>query len=227
MQKKAPWRLLMDRYLSLKDHVYNYISERINTATLKPDDKISESQVSEELHISRTPVREALIQLASDGYLDNLPRKGFRVKYLNVQKAQDLYEVIGTLDGHAAAMCVDLLENSDIVKMNFLAQSMDSAIKSGLSNKYYELQMEFHNIYLNLCPNKELTELLNKLKNNFIRKYYVFENPDNEFAILRETNEQHYEMIRLFKEHNALELEKFIRDIHWNSNKAQFDSLEK
>lgn len=227
IQKKIVWRLLMDRYLSLKDHVYNYISERINTGTIKPDDKINESQVSEELHISRTPVREALIQLASDGYLDNLPRKGFRVKYLNVKKAKDLYEVIGTLDGRAAVMCIHLLEDSDLAKMEFLIKSMDVAIESGLSNKYYELQMEFHNVYLDLCPNKEITDLLNKLKNNFIRKYYVFENPDNEFAILRETNEQHYEMLRLFQEENAEELERFIRDVHWDSSKAQFDSLLK
>lgn len=226
-KKRDIWRLFMDHYLSLKDHVYNYISERINTGTLKPDDKINECQVSDELHISRTPVREALIQLASDGYLDNLPRKGFRVKYLNVKKAKDLYEVIGTLDGRAAAMCVNLLEDADLVKMDFLAKSMDAAIDSGLSNKYYELQMEFHNLYLELCPNKEITELLNKLKNNFIRKYYVFENPDNEFAILRETNEQHYEIIRLFSERNSSELERFIRDVHWDSSKAKFDSLEK
>jgi len=217
----------MEHYLSLKDHVYNYISERINSGTLKPDDKINESQVSEELHISRTPVREALIQLASDGYLDNLPRKGFRVKYLTVKKAKDLYDVIGTLDGRAAVICIQLLKETDLSKMELLIKSMDAAIESGLSNKYYELQMEFHNVYLNLCPNTEITYLLNKLKNNFIRKYYVFENPDNEFAILRETNDQHYEILRLFKEKNASELERFIRDVHWSSSKAQFDSLVK
>lgn len=217
----------MERYLSLKDHVYKYISERINDGTLKAGDKISEPQVSEELNISRTPVREALMQLASDGYLDNLPRKGFRVKFLDVNKAKQLYEIIGTLDGRAASMCTDILSEEDLSKMQFLAESMDAAIKAGLSNKYYELQVEFHNIYLELCPNTEITALLGKLKNNFIRKYYLFENPENEFDILKDTNQQHYEIIRLFREKRADDLERYIRDCHWDSSKAKFDSLPK
>ena len=61
----------MEHYLSLKDHVYRYISDCINSGTLNPGDKINEAQVSETLNISRTPIREALVQLASDGYLDS------------------------------------------------------------------------------------------------------------------------------------------------------------
>lgn len=217
----------MEHYLSLKDHVYKYISERINNGTLAAGDKISEPQVSEELNISRTPVREALMQLASDGYLDNLPRKGFRVKFLDVKKATQLYEVIGTLDGRAAAMCVDILTEADLAKMQFLAESMDAAIKAGLSNKYYELQVEFHNAYLDLCPNVEITSVLAKLKNNFIRKYYLFEDPKNEFEVLKDTNQQHYEIIRLFREKKTDELERYIRDVHWSASKAKFDSLPK
>lgn len=215
----------MERYLSLKDHVYQYISEKINNGTLAAGDKISEPQVSEELSVSRTPVREALMQLASDGYLDNLPRKGFRVRFLDVNKARQLYEIIGTLDGRAAYMCVDILTDADLANMQFLAESMDSAIKAGLNSKYYELQVEFHNVYLRLCPNKTITETLEKLKNNFIRKYYLFENSENEFEILKSTNQQHYEIIRLFREKKADELERYIRDHHWDSSKAVFDSL--
>ena len=55
----------MEHYLSLKDHVYRYISDCINSGTLNPGDKINEAQVSETLNISRTPIREALVQLAS------------------------------------------------------------------------------------------------------------------------------------------------------------------
>lgn len=215
----------MERYLSLKDHVYQYISERISNGTLSAGDKINEVQISEELNVSRTPVREALVQLAADGYLQNLPRKGFRVQTLNTQRVRQLYEVIGTLDGRAASMCVDLLSETDIKKMQILAESMDAAIEAQLSNTYYEMQIEFHDVYLNLCPNTILTETLQKLKNNFIRKYYLFENPENEFSVLHETNQQHYEIIRLFREKKADELERFIRDCHWNGQKAEFESL--
>ena len=64
----------MTHYMSLKDHVYKYISDKISDGSLKPDDKINEQQISESLNISRTPIREALIQLASDGLLESTPR---------------------------------------------------------------------------------------------------------------------------------------------------------
>lgn len=183
----------MEHYLSLKDHVYRYISDCINTGSLNPGDKINEAQVSETLNISRTPIREALVQLASDGYLDSLPRKGFRVKALDTTKVQQFYEIIGALDGRAAALCMPHITKEDLNQMQFLAEAMDSAIHAGLGDKYYELQVEFHNVYLNRCPNTEMTDLLNRLKNNFIRKYYLFENPDNENSVLEEANQQHYE----------------------------------
>lgn len=164
----------MEHYLSLKDHVYRYISDCINTGSLNPGDKINEAQVSETLNISRTPIREALVQLASDGYLDSLPRKGFRVKALDTTKVQQFYEIIGALDGRAAALCMPHITKEDLNQMQFLAEAMDSAIHAGLGDKYYELQVEFHNVYLNRCPNTEMTDLLNRLKNNFIRKYYLF-----------------------------------------------------
>ncbi len=215
----------MEGYLSLKDHVYNYISERINAGELRPGDKVNEIQVSEQLHISRTPVREALMQLASDGYLDNLPRKGFRVKNLDIATVRQLYEIIGTLDGRAACLCVDVITEEHLAKMQFLAQAMDAAINAGLGDKYYELQVEFHDIYLKCCPNQEFERLLKRLKNNFIRKYYLFEDPDNEMRVLKDTNSQHFEMIRLFREKKAAELEQYIRDVHWNSKKAKFDAI--
>lgn len=155
----ALWENAMEHYLSLKDHVYRYISDCINTGSLNPGDKINEAQVSETLNISRTPIREALVQLASDGYLDSLPRKGFRVKALDTTKVQQFYEIIGALDGRAAALCVPYITKEDLNQMQFLAEAMDSAIHAGLGDKYYELQVEFHNVYLDRCPNTEMTDL--------------------------------------------------------------------
>lgn len=215
----------MTHYMSLKDHVYKYISDKISDGSLKPDDKINEQQISESLNISRTPIREALIQLASDGLLENTPRRGFRVKVLDVKKAQELYEIIGMLDGKLAYDAVNLITDEHINEMEFLAKAMDSAIDQGLREKYYELQVEFHDTYINLNENKEMISLINKLKNIFLRKYYVFEDPDNEIQVLRDTNLEHYEIIKLFKGKKRNELEAYMRNVHWSLDKATFDSM--
>ena len=190
----------MTNYLSLKDHVYNYISEMINGGKLKPEDKINELQISDALKISRTPIREALIELASDGYLEKTPRRGFRVKSVDIKKAQKLYEIIGLLDGRIAYKVADIIQDEHIKKMNFLADSMNSAINQGLRNDYYELQLMFHNIYTDLYNNEEMILLLNQIKNSFMRKYYIFDDSEYEMQVLKEANNQHFEIIRLFKE---------------------------
>lgn len=215
----------MINYMSLKDYVYNYISEKINDGSLLPDDKINEQQIADALNVSRTPIREALIQLASDGFLENTPRRGFRVKFLDIKKAQELYETIGLLDGRIAASTVDLISEEDIKNMLFLAESMEAAITQGLSAKYYELQIKFHDTYINLYHNETMVSLLNQLKNQFLRKYYKFENPEYELKVLKDTNKEHFEIVRLFKEKRKDELEKFIRDVHWAKETALYDSL--
>jgi DNA-binding GntR family transcriptional regulator len=109
--------------------------------------------------------------------------------------------------------------------MEFLADSMTAAIEQDLSNRYYELQVDFHNTYINLCKNQEMINLLNQLKRSFLRKYYVFGHSQEEIEILKETNQEHYEIIRLFKEKKKEELERYIRDVHWSKEKAIYDSL--
>lgn len=215
----------MIQYMSLKDCVYNYISEQINDGSLKPDDKINEQQISDALNVSRTPIREALIQLASDGYLENTPRRGFRVKFLDIKKARELYEIIGILDGRIAHETVGLMSEDNIKQMQFLAESMDSAISQGLSSKYYELQLMFHDTYINLYSNETMISTLNQMKNQFLRKYYKFDDPEKELEILRQTNLEHFEIIRLFREKKKDELERYIRDVHWAAETAMFDSL--
>ena len=78
-------------YMSLKDHVYEYISESIKDGSLRPGDKINEQHLSDKLNVSRTPVREALIQLAAEGLRDAEPRRGLRAKPLILEEEQDLY----------------------------------------------------------------------------------------------------------------------------------------
>ena len=56
----------MPKFKTLKDHVYDYIAEQIMEGRLRPSEKINETAICEELSISRTPVREALIQLAGE-----------------------------------------------------------------------------------------------------------------------------------------------------------------
>lgn len=217
----------MSGYKSLKDHVYDYIAEKIKDGSLTYDKKIDEHPICEELNISRTPVREALIQLSTEGILENVPRRGFFLRRVDEKKAMDLYQIIGRLDGLAGALAMDFISDMEIMRMKELVNSMDQAISNQSYDLYYKLQIEFHNVYIDLCQNEDLIRLLNQLRKNFIRQKYSEQNGEKGATdiseLLREINDDHRVIVEIFERRDANGIEAHIRDIHWNVNKAKFD----
>ena len=137
----------MYKFLSLKDHVYQYIAEQISKGELVPGNKINENEICQQLSISRTPVREALIQLSTEGVLENVPRKGFIIKEMKEGEARQLYQVIGLLDGLAAQLACPKLTEKHLKDMAFYIDSMELAIDSENYEMYYKQQEIFHEIY--------------------------------------------------------------------------------
>lgn len=213
---------MTNEFRSLKDHVYDYIADLIDGGTLGDDHKISEQQICDALGVSRTPVREALIQLAADGYLENVPRKGFYVKRVTEDSAREIVEVIAPLDGRAALLAVDEMTDDDIAQLQFLHGSMQLAIDKGLYKKYDDLQRDFHNCYVEKCGNSRLIEFVHQLNRYFIKREYANVDAADLDALLRKANDEHAEIVRLFEQRDGAALQRYIRDVHWSSDNAKF-----
>lgn len=215
----------MTNFLSLKDHVYNYIVDQINNGNLVSGKKVQESAISESLNISRTPVREALIQLASEGLLENIPRKGFVLKSLTKEEAKETYFLIGALDGLAAALAAPFLTEKHMNEMKFYIQSIDLAIQTDNFSMYHKMQESFHGVYLSVCPNKSLVNLLLQLEKKFLKNFDHAEQAEITKKRLIETNNEHRKMVELFKNNDLAELERFMKEVHWNTEKAELIPL--
>ena len=215
------------RYKSLKDYVYEYISDKINDGSLKAKEKISESKISEDLAVSRTPVREALMQLSNEGYIERYPRRGFIVKELDLERVHRLYEVIGCLEGLAASLAIDKLTEKEMKSMEDILKEIDESIENRDYLTYYKLQTEFHNVFIKAADNEELFKILESLKKNFIRQTYITdkEKRDILFEVILETQEQHKEIHRLFKEKDKEKIERYLRDVHWGEEYAHYDIM--
>lgn len=207
--------MVTHKYQSLKDHVYNYIAERVQNGTLLSNQKLSESSICEKLEVSRTPVREALIQLASENYLEYLPRRGFVVKEMDTKKKLDVFQLIGTMDALAARLSAEHLSNEDISKMEDLADRIDTSIKERNYSDYQIHQNDFHKVYIDKCDNETLIELLRTLQNSFVRQTYLSDNKSKLFAVLEQMNKEHRQMIQMFKEKDQEGLEQFLKNVHW------------
>lgn len=210
----------MYKFLSLKDHVYQYIAEQISKEELVPGEKINENEICRELSISRTPVREALIQLSSEGVLENVPRKGFIIKQMKETEARQLYEVIGVLDGLAAQLACPKLTEKHLKDMAFYIDSMELAINSGNYEMYYKQQEIFHGIYLQECGNGVLIGVLSQLKNKFVSKTYALSTDSEDKEVLRTTNSEHRVILDLFYKKDSSGLLKYLQETHWNPELA-------
>ena len=215
------------KYMSLKEYVYSYITDEINKGTLRAGEKLNEQEICDLLQISRTPVREALIQLTSDGFLENVPRKGFIIREVSEREARETYMILGALDGMAASLACGKLTESDFKNMNFYIASMDFAIDSDNFAMYYAQQENFHDVYVQRCDNRELIELLAQLKKKFLRKSYQFVEEENLQEILKDTNNEHRKIVEFFQGNKSKELEKYLRDIHWSPDWAYMEVMDK
>lgn len=218
---KKYWGYCMNDYLSLKDHVYKYIVEQINNGNLIAGSKVNENAIGESLKVSRTPVREALIQLSSEGILENVPRKGFVIKKLSTEEAKENYFIIGALDGLAATLAAPLLTEKHIREMEFYIQSIDLAINTENFEMYHKMQEAFHGVYLSVCPNKNLVDLLLQYKKKFLKNFVAADQTEWLKKALLETNNEHRKMMELLRNGDFADLERFMRDVHWNINKGE------
>ena len=78
----------MAAYKPLQEHAYDHLRDLILSGALKPNVFYSETKMAAEIGISRTPMKDALVRLAQDKYIDIIPSKGFRLHEMSAEEAQ-------------------------------------------------------------------------------------------------------------------------------------------
>jgi DNA-binding GntR family transcriptional regulator len=198
---------------SLKEQVYEYLREQLHKGKMLPGSVINMDETSKKLGVSKTPLRDALLQLETEGFVSILPRRGVMVKVLTLKDIKEYYEVIGALESTALAICCDKINELAIQNMKKLIEDMKKAIGQDNFDLYYEKNLKFHDIYLNLCENESLIKIVNNLK----KRLYDF---PRQKAFVREWEEssilEHEELVNLIKQGKFHEAAHFIRDVHWS-----------
>jgi DNA-binding GntR family transcriptional regulator len=198
---------------SLKEQVYDYLRDQMELGEIRPGTVINMEDTSRELGVSRTPLRDALLQLEAENFVSILPRRGVIVNVLTLHDIKSYYEILGALESAALLACFDKIKKTDIKKMKYLNERMAQAISSNDFNSYYQSNLKFHNIFLDLCGN----DLLKKTANNLKRKLYDFPRQQGfvkEWEV--ESIKEHQELVNLIEKGQSQEASIFIRDVHWS-----------
>jgi DNA-binding GntR family transcriptional regulator len=194
----------------LRSQVYDYLRKELKEGYLKPGMFISISQIMKPLGLSRTPLRDALLQLQSEGFVTFLPQRGIRINKLSQQDIEDLYEMLGALDSRVLLSVFSRIGSPELEEMKKINQQMMEDMSDANFSRYWDLNTAFHNTYLNLSPNKPI------LKNINIIRQRLFEFGKKDWGQkMREMNcNEHLTMIRHFEKGTAVEAADYMRDVH-------------
>lgn len=204
----------MGKIKSVREQVYEHVVHMIRTGELNYGDKINIIELQDSLEVSRPPINEALIQLAADGILDNVPRKGFFVKSMSERQLIDTYEVIGMLDLHAAFKAMDNATEKNIDMMRMTVSKIEEAIEKENYDEYYDLQEGFHRAYHDICGNPVLIDVIEDLLRRVIRTTAVFANKEQMYAFFRKSNLDHAEIVECIENKDRERAPDLIMN-HW------------
>lgn len=198
---------------TLAEQAYQYIIEQIKYGKFKGGEKIDEAGIVEELGISRTPVREALLQLASDDVLVNVARKGFYVRNFGAREKLDACTVLGHLDALSAVAAVPFLGEDDFAELTRMIEEMDGLIEKHEFEKYSDMQEKFHQYYQKKCPNHPLLETIDYLINKYVISTFYIDAPML-YEHLTISNNDHKKMVAMMRENKLDELYDTVSK-HW------------
>ena len=141
----------MDRLTA--DRAYRALHDRIAEGKIAPGDRLREAVLAEEFGLSRTPVREALRRLESDGLLVHEPHRGMVVRTLDHQAVTELYLMREVLEGTAAALAARHASDAEIDTLQGMVEAqkgIDGGAEASRLNKLFHraLYRGAHNRYL-------------------------------------------------------------------------------
>ena len=159
---------------------YNSIKDMIFNGVLKPGDRIYESKIASEFHISRSPVREAIRSLEKDGLLLIGTKSQITVYQPTKKDIENIYECRQALESQAARLTTRNASDKELEDINNIlmeAQEYISNSDDNLIKTIILLNTQFHNLILNYCQNSHLQKQSKDLSilTHFYRSIDVYE----------------------------------------------------
>lgn len=198
---------------SIADKVYALLRQEIATGVFRPGARILEKALAERLGISRTPIREALLRLETEGVVVCTSRRSYNVRILTEQDVREIYATLGILEGAAAAIVAGRFTDTDLRDLRQFNRMMAKAADTADLQAFGEWNRRFHEVFLLKLDNRVLRETCNLVRGPL----YTFPVRRNTLVDwLRKSVTEHRAIIRLAAAGDAEGLATFFRDVHWS-----------
>lgn len=153
------------RRKTTKEIVYDQLKRSILGGQLDPDEIMTETSLAESLHISRTPVREAVSDLTKEGLLIHIPRKGFKVRQINEHDMEQILYLRISIEMRSIKMLINHITDNELDDLDHVVNEQQKAIQNNDRVLYIELDQIFHRKLLKLSNQNILEQILQDLYN--------------------------------------------------------------
>lgn len=191
---------------SVREKAYTLIQRKIASGTLAAGTAISELALARELGSSRTPVREAIGQLVSEGLLEQTPNRGTVVKRLTRQDIVDLFELREALETYALAKAAKVVPRpADLERLQNLADEVvllqQELRKSGAKsldlpqmNRFMSCDLSFHALLMRLAANARILKIVNETR--LLIRIFAMRHRGHNLEELTRIHDQHTTILR-------------------------------
>lgn len=154
---------------ALRDVIYRELLRDILTGRIGSGEKLREAELAERFQVSRTPIREALLQLEREGFTAHSKNVGSVVKKLSAAEIEETYDIVALLESQATSIAVARLKEKDLAFLKRLQQSMQESADRERLTEYVKLNAEFHDFFAEKCGNRKLREIVLDLRKSIYR----------------------------------------------------------
>jgi DNA-binding GntR family transcriptional regulator len=152
----------LERAAGLADRVYHQLRDNIGSHQIRPGERLQEVSLAAQLGVSRTPVREALARLESEGMIA-VEGRGFVVPELTDADIEEIYQLRFLLEPAAAGIAVaEVTSPTDLASMSAAVDDAVAAEKGGDFRGFLEANSRFHHAWRALVPNRRMSRLLDQ-----------------------------------------------------------------
>ena len=161
------------RRTQLPEEVASYVRELIITGAVRPGDYLRMEPIAAALGVSNTPVREGLLALRGQGFVQLVPRRGFVVAEFTPQDIRDLFWVQAQLASELTARAATTITSTQLDRLNRNLQEYEEAIADGDSQRIADLGHQFHREINQAADSQRLTLLLGSVVKQLPNRFYA------------------------------------------------------
>ncbi|MBI4674589.1 MAG: GntR family transcriptional regulator [Chloroflexi bacterium] len=190
---------------SVSQQISDYLRAAIVQGTIKPNQRLIEESLAQELGVSRTPVREALRRLEAEGLIEFEAQKGARVRPVSAEELTELYELRILLEAHAARLAAQKITAAELDALHkntdeFLSILDQSDTRGQQIQRLIELNNEFHTRIIQVSGNRHLIRIAKSLleSNALYGVYYYHEEHKS-----RVSHQDHLAILDALEKHDA------------------------